>query len=157
MASTLPLRPSPMKTSLPLVLAFLGLSACSVPVPAGLEETDANRIVGALDKAAIDAVKEVDPSVEGRFRVLVPRDDAARALGAMRDEELPRPRPAGVLDAMDKGALVPSRTAEHAQMVAGIAGDLERTLMGVDGILAARVHLNLPAPDPLRDVAPPKT
>jgi len=35
--------------------------------------------------------------------------------------------------------------------VAGLAGDLERTLESVDGVLSARVHLNLPEADPLRD------
>jgi type III secretion protein J len=133
------------------------LAACAVPVAAGLDESDANRIVVALDRASVDAVKEIDPGAEGKFRVVVPRDDAAHALSAMRDEELPRPRPAGLLDAMDKGALVPSRAAEHAQMVAGLGGDLERTLEAIDGVLAARVHLNLPSPDPLRDVATPKS
>src|SRR5258706_1015305 len=140
-----------------LLFLLLALAACSVPVAAGLDESDANRIVVALDKASNDSAKEGDPGAEGKFRVVVARDDAAHALGAMRDEELPRPRPAGVLEAMDKGALVPSRAAEHAQMVAGLGGDLERTLMGIDGIPAARVHLNMPAPDPLRDVAPAKT
>jgi type III secretion protein J len=55
-----------------------------------------------------------------------------------------------------KGALVPSEAAEHAQLVAGIAGDLERSLQGVDGVLSARVHLNVPSPSPLRDTAPPR-
>lgn len=139
-------------------LSFLLLvaCACTVPVAAGLDENDANRIVVALDRAAIDGNKEVDPGSEGKFRVTVARDDVPRALSAMRDEELPRPKPAGVLDSMDKGALVPSAQAEHAQMVAGMAGDLEKTLEGVDGVLSARVHLNLPALDPLRDKAPEK-
>ena len=96
-------------------------------------------------------MKESDPLVEGRFRVVVARDDAARAIERLRDEGLPRPKPPGVLDAMDKGALVPSRAAEHAQFVAGLSGDLERTLESVDGVLDARVHLNVPDPDPLRD------
>ncbi len=134
----------------------VALAGCAVPVAAGLDEVDANRIVVALDRARVDAVKEADPTTEGKFRVVVPRDDAAHALSAMRDEELPRPRPTGVLDAMDKGALVPSRSAEHAQLVVGMAGDLERTLESIDGVLAARVHLNLPEADPLRDVAPPR-
>jgi type III secretion protein J len=46
---------------------------------------------------------------------------------------------------------VPSAAQEHAQIVAGLAGDLERTLEGVDGVLVARVHLSLPVKDPLRD------
>ncbi len=139
-------------------LVCLGLClGCNVPVAATLDEDDANRIVLALDRANIDSSKETDPLTEGKVRVVVARDDVARALAAMRDEELPRPRPAGVLDSMDKGALVPSQAAEHAQYVAGVSGDLEKTLESVDGVLGARVHLNMPSPDPLREGAPAKT
>jgi len=133
------------------------LLGCNVPVAANLDEDDANRIVLALDHSNIDATKEVDPASEGKVRVVVARDDVARALSAMREEELPRPKPQGVLDSMDKGALVPSQAAEHAQYVAGVAGDLERTLESIDGVLGARVHLNLPQNDLLRDGPQPKT
>jgi type III secretion protein J len=137
------------------VLALL-LLGCNAVVAAGLDETDANQIVVALDRANVDGQKEVDPTTEGKFRVLVARDDVASALSAMRAEELPRPKPAGVLESMDKGALVPSQAAEHAQLVVGTAGEIERTLLSIDGVLAARVHLSLPARDPLRDTAPTK-
>jgi type III secretion protein J len=140
--------------ALPLVVF---LAACGVPVAGGLDEADANRIVVALDHAAIDATKEADPVVEGKFRVMVTRDDAARALGTMRSEDLPRPHAAGVMDTVDKGALVPSLAQEHAELVAGMAGDLARTLEGVDGVLSARVHLNIATPDPLRFGPAPKT
>jgi type III secretion protein J len=126
-------------------------------VAGGLDEGDANRVVLALDHAAIDAEKEADPAVEGKFRVMVTREDTARALRAMRSEDLPRAHPAGVLDTIDKGALVPSAAQEHAQLVSGMAGDLARTLEGVDGVLSARVHLNVAAADPLRFGPPPKT
>jgi type III secretion protein J len=139
-----------------LALALV-LTACSVPVAGALDEEDANRIVVALDHANVESTKEADPAVEGKFRVTVLHDDAARALVAMKGEELPRPKAAGVLDAVDKGALVPSPTQEHAALVAGIAGDLEKTLEGVDGVLSARVHLNVPPPEPLSDTAPAKT
>jgi type III secretion protein J len=132
------------------------VAACAVPVAGGLDESDANRIVLALDRANIDATKEGDPGAEGKYRVLVTRDDAQRALATMQAEALPRPHAAGVLDAVEKGALVPSQAQEHAELVAGMAGDLERTLLGVDGVLAARVHLNLVAPDPLRDGPVPR-
>jgi len=141
---------------LPNALLCLALAACGVPVAGGLDEGEANRIVVALDRASIDATKESDPTVEGKFRVMVTRDDAARAIGTMRSEELPRPRASGVLDAVDKGALVPSAAQEHAELVAGTAGDLARTLEGVDGVLSARVHLNVAPPDPLRSGPPPK-
>ncbi len=140
-----------------VALLALALAACNVAVASGLDESDANRIVLALDRANVEATKEIDPNVEGKFRVLVVRDEAGRALTLMRDEELPRPRSPGVLDAMDKGSLVPGQSAEHAQFVAGLAGDLQRSLEGVDGVLSARVHLNVPVSDPLRDAPPGKT
>jgi type III secretion protein J len=142
--------------TLTLALALAGLAGCAVPVAAGLEEGDANRVVVALDQAGIDAAKEADPGVEGRFRVSVPHDDAARALATMADEQLPRTRSRGLLEAAARGQLGPSQAAEHAQLVAGLSGELERTLANGEGVLAARVHLNLPPRDGLRDGPVPK-
>ena len=144
----------PQSTRLLAIALAATLFGCSVPVAVGLDESDANRVVMALDHAGVDATKEVDATTEGKFRITVARDDAPRALSAMSDEELPRPKSKGVLDALDKGQLVPSQKAEHAQFVSGLAGDLERTLTGLDGVLSARVHLNVPEQNPLRDVAP---
>jgi type III secretion protein J len=129
------------------------LSGCGVPVAASLDEGDANQVVVALDASGIDAAKDPDPGAEGKFRVMVARDDVARALSTLREEELPRPRPHGLLDAADRGQLVPSQAAEHAQLVAGLAGELSQTLQGIDGVLAARVHLNLPPRDGLSSLS----
>jgi len=146
-----------LKTPLASVSLAMLLAGCAVPVAAGLEEGDANRVVVALDQQGIDAAKEADPTVEGHFRVLVPRDDASRALATMADEQLPRVKSHGLLDAVDRGQLVPSQAAEHAQLIAGLSGELERTLSGVEGVLAARVHLNVPPRDGLSLGPPPKT
>ncbi len=130
------------------------LAGCSVPVAGALDDEQANRVVVALDRASIDATKETDPTAEGKWRVSVTRDEVPHALTVMRDEELPRTPSPGVLDAVGKGSLVPSEAAEHAQLVAGLAGDLERSLEQIDGVLRARVHLNVPMPGPLRDTMP---
>jgi type III secretion protein J len=139
-----------------LFCVALASSGCAVAVAGGLDEGDANRVVVALDQAGIDATKEVDPTVEGKFRVTVLRDDAARALGTMAEDQLPRPKVRGVLEAADRGQLVPSQAAEHAQLIVGLSGELERTLGNVDGVLSARVHLNLPPKDSLREGPSPK-
>lgn len=131
--------------------AVLALAGCAVPVAGALDDGEANRVVVALDRASVDATKEPDPGADNRWRVMVSRDDVPRALSTLRDEELPRTVPQGVLDAIGKGSLVPSEAAEHAQLVAGVAGDLERTLEGIDGVLSARVHLSLPEASPLRN------
>lgn len=130
-------------SSLAAVVA-LALTACTVPVASGLDESQANQVVVALDQAGIVAEKEVDPGSEGRYRVKVRKDDASRAFAAMREEDLPSPPSTGVLETLGKGSLVPSQLAEHAHYVAGIAGELERTLRGIDGVQGARVHLSMP-------------
>src|SRR5262249_26215898 len=90
------------------------------------------------------------------FRVGVGRDDARGAIAALREEALPAPVVPGILDSMGKGSLVPSQLAEHAQFVAGLAGELEHTLGAIDGVLGARVHLSIPDADPLREEPRPK-
>jgi type III secretion protein J len=55
---------------------------------------------------------------------------------------------------MGKGSLVPSGAVEHAQLLAGLSGELERTLCGIDGVVSARVHVSIPPPDPLGDRGP---
>lgn len=127
-----------------------GLAGCSTPIASGLEEPEANRVMYALDRAQIASSKEVDGANEGRFRVLISPEDASKALSAMRAEELPRRKPQSAADA-NRGGLVPSPQAEQAQLAQGIAGELERSLESVDGVLSARVHLSLPTADPLRD------
>jgi len=137
--------------SLARLVALVALTGCTVPVAGALDDDEANRVVVALDRASVDATKEPDPGADNRWRVMVSRDDVPHALSTLRDEELPRTATPGVLDAVGKGSLVPSEATEHAQLVAGVAGDLERTLEGVDGVLRARVHLSLPEASPLHD------
>jgi type III secretion protein J len=132
-----------------LLAGALALVACNVPVAAGLEEADASQAVVALERSGVASEKERDPEKEGAFRVLVGRDDAASALAVLAAEGLP-PRPApGVLEALGKGSVVPSRLAEHARLVTGTSGDLERSLKALDGVVSARVHLAVPPRDPL--------
>jgi type III secretion protein J len=138
------------------LLSFAVLAGCTVPVAGGLDEGQANRVVVALDHAAVGGEKEPDPAVEGRFRVVVARDDAPRAIAALQDEDLPAPPMPGLLDSMGKGQLVPSQMAEHAQLTAGLAGELERTLSSVEGVLSARVHLSLAKSEPFAEGPRPK-
>jgi type III secretion protein J len=139
--------------------AILFGCACTVPLAGGLDDAAANHVVFALDRVNVDATKEVDPTADGRFRVSVARDDVPRALSALADEGLPRSVAPGILDAVGKGSLVPSEATERAQLVAAIAGELERSIEGVVGVVSARVHISEPPPtlaraaDPVRGCA----
>jgi type III secretion protein J len=136
------------------VAAALGLlisgTGCAVSVATSLEESDANRVLAALERNGVAADKKRDPETEGRFNVEVGRGDASFAIAVMAQEELPPRRALGILDAVGKGSLVPGRAEEQARFIAGTAGELQRTLMGLDGVIDARVHLAVPRLDPLQ-------
>jgi len=125
-----------------LVASAAGCS--TVPVATNLDEDDANRMVVALDQRGLSATKEGDPAAEGRFRIRTPRDESSKALAALQEEHLPRQKNRGLADTTEHSALVPSESAEHAQRVAGLASELEGTLGAIEGVVRARVHLNLP-------------
>lgn len=125
-----------------LALALVG---CSREVAAGLDEADANRGVVALARANVDAEKMADPAAEGRFKLIVGRDEATVAISVLASEEIPRPRSAVVT----APGLIPSPEADRAARIAAMASQIERSLGSIDGVHDARVHLDVPQTDPL--------
>jgi type III secretion protein J len=137
-------------------LSVLLAVACSAPVASNLPEAEANRAVVALEQHGLSAEKERDPDAEGRYRVSVGRDEAAAAAGVLAQEAVPSRDNPGILQSLGSGSMVPSRLAEHARLLSGIAGELEQSLQAVDGVVSARVHLAAPDHGPLDDEAPSK-
>lgn len=137
------------------LLPALVAIGCTVPVAVGLDEQDANHAAAALNENGIATDKSPDPDSEHHWRIDVLRDDAAKAVSVLADENLPRARAPGLLETLDSHALVPSRGNEHTKLVAGMSGELERTLTGIAGVVSARVHLAVPAPDNLSSAEPP--
>jgi type III secretion protein J len=84
----------------------------------------------------------------------VGRGDASFALSVMAREELPPRSEPGLAEALGQGSLIPSRADEQARLLAGTAGELQRSLLSLDGVIAARVHLALPRADALDTTAP---
>lgn len=132
---------------------FLATSGCTAAAASDLPEGEANRAVVALEKHGVSAEKERDPEKEGRFRVMVGRDEAAAAASVLEQESVPSHDNVGILQSLGAGSMVPSRLAEHARLLAGISGELEQSLQAVDGVVSARVHLASPERSPL-DVEP---
>lgn len=129
--------------------SILLVAGCNVPIAAGLDESDANHAVVALEKSGVAADKERDPDAEGRWRINVARDDASSAAGILSSESLPPASSPGLLDTLGQGSIVPSQASEQAKFVAGTAGELERSLRSLDGVVSVRVHLAIPVQDAL--------
>ncbi len=135
-----------------VLAAALVLAGCMRDVAGGLDEMEANRGVVALARAGIESEKAADPSSEGHFRLIVARDDATAAISILAAEELPKEHP----PAPQESSLVASPEADRAARIAGTAAQVERVLGSIDGVLDARVLLDIPVVDALSAaLAPP--
>ncbi len=131
-------------------LGLLVMVSCAEPVATGLDEQNANQVVGALHERGISATKQIadSGSQEGTWTVIVDNDDSAHAMEVLRAEELPRHRPVGLVEMLGADPLFPSPSTERARWAAGTAAELERSLQGLAGVISVRVHLAIPPTEP---------
>jgi len=141
-----------MRRLAPLLLALA--AACGdEELLHGLDETQANQSLVALGDDGISGRKVREDGSEGGWTVTVPSGEGARARRLLAARELPRARPPGFAEVFGKGSMVPTPAEERALYQHALAGELARSLETIDGVVEARVHLALPAPDPLRPEA----
>jgi type III secretion protein J len=124
--------------------------ACSTPIRHGLDESAANEVMAALERAGIGAEKLRDEAAGATgFIVRVGDEDAVRALDLLHALGLPRGRRSGFAEVYAQPSLVPTVTEERARYVEALSAEIERTLESVEGVVAARVHLVMAEVDPL--------
>jgi type III secretion protein J len=128
------------------VLFVLG---CSSAIEHGLDESSANEVVTALERAGVPAGKTRDESKGDSFVVSVAKADVVRSFEILHSLELPRPERAGFGEIYRQGSLLPTPTEERARYVAALTGEIAKTLEAVEGVARARIHLVLPEPDPV--------
>jgi type III secretion protein J len=126
---------------LPVLLA--ALAACTAELQHDLTETDANALLVLLEARGIAADKARDPHSDG-WMVVVPDADRAAAWRAMKEAGLPRRAAQGFDGLYPSGGLIPAPDEARVRLQAATAGELERSLQSLEGVLDARVHLVLP-------------
>ncbi|MCB0335521.1 MAG: hypothetical protein KDD62_04425 [Bdellovibrionales bacterium] len=127
-----------------LVLLLLVLAACNEPIAHNLTENQANTILSGLVKIGIKAEKSRQP--DGNWSIAVTKTDVIRAITYMNESRLirsHRPIPE------KESSLVASREDQRFYYERSLSREIEYTLTSIEGVLDARVHLNLPARDPL--------
>jgi type III secretion protein J len=131
-----------------LVLALVG---CQTEVQHQLTETEANDIYVLLDQNGIPVTKSREEGGrEITWKISVPQARGAAAMLLLKLNELPRTRHPG-MEIFNRGSLIPTATEERAMYLQALSGELARTLSSIDGVLDARVHVNLPQVDDLAD------
>lgn len=141
------------------LIVALSTAACSTNILSGVDERGANDASRALERAGIAAEKVPEDAGGGgaRFTLRVGRGDGARALDLLRALGLPRERRHGFSEAYAQPSLIPTPSEERARYVDALAGELERTLEEVDGVVSARVHLVLEEAEALAVDTKPRT
>jgi len=143
-----------------MVIALVALCGCSANVLHGLDERGANEATAALERAGIGAQKVADdaamPGAGASFTVRVATGDATRAVDLLHALGLPRDRRPGFAETYGQQSLIPTASEERARYVNATAGEIEKTLETIDGVVGARVHLALEDADPLALEAKPR-
>ncbi|MCP1171040.1 type III secretion system inner membrane ring lipoprotein SctJ [Ralstonia chuxiongensis] len=142
-----------------MALACLfGLAGCEQELYTGLSEVEVNEMVAALSAAGISGQKLVQDGQgqEGRtWTLTVDQADMGPSLAVLRAQGLPRPRLASLGQVFQKQGLVATPAEERVRYIYGVSQELSRTLLDVDGVMLAHVHVVIPENDPLADKAKP--
>ncbi|MEW6523411.1 MAG: flagellar basal-body MS-ring/collar protein FliF [Bacillota bacterium] len=121
------------------------------PLYSGLDARDAGEIIEQLERQNIPYRLE-----QGGSKVLVPEKDVHRTRLALAAAGLPRGGVVG-FEIMDQARLGTTDFDRRVNYVRALQGELTRTILEIDGVEAARVHLALPEPSLFIERAKPVT
>ena len=137
-----------------LIVLSMFLASCGkVALYSDLEEEEANEIMAHLLERNIGCSKLAGK--EGKWILQVPPDEFPAAMQTLQAVGLPREKFQRMGDIFQKTGLVSSPTEERIRFISALSQEISGTLMKIDGVLAARVHIALPDNDPLSDKTTP--
>lgn len=134
---------------------LLLLSGCKVELYSGLNEQEANEMLAALSASGIDASKERQEGAD--WQVLVEESRVGASLGVLRSQGLPEDRYTSMGEVFKKQGLVSTPSEERMRYIFAVSQELSQTLRKLDGVIDARVHVVIPANDPLSDKIRPSS
>lgn len=135
-----------------VALFALALAGCSgQELYSGVSEPEANDMVAALMTAGIQAGKSAGE--KETWAVSVASGDFPRAVQVLQANGLPRTKYESMGDVFKKESFGSSTTSDHARLIYALSEELSDTITRYDGVVDARVHVNLPEKASLGTVA----
>jgi type III secretion protein J len=132
---------------LTLIAAVLTLGACKEsPLYSELTEQQANEIEAVLLASGINTDKSRAEGGDG-WAVSVAKSDLPRAMRLLRARGLPQAERASIGEVFEKKGFVSSPLEERARYLYALSEEMSQTLMQIDGVVSARVHIALPEKD----------
>lgn len=126
-----------------VLITLLLMQACSshFTLFSGLSEEDGNEIYAQLLAAQIPAEKTKD---KNGIQISVPQPMASTALTLIQSKGLPRDKKQSLGEVFKKDGPFSSPLEERVRYLHALSQELEDTLMRMDGVLSAKVHIVLP-------------
>jgi type III secretion protein J len=138
-----------------LALSLL-LTACTgTPLYSNLTEQQANEVLAALLRANLDADKMRTAGNDPVWTVHVSSEQFDQAMTVLRASGLPSAAKESLGDVFKKEGFVSSALEEKARYIYALEQGFEATIMGIDGVVNASVHIALPERDLLTDEVRP--
>ena len=132
-----------------LALVVTGLLAgCGkVPLFSSLSEPEANEMMAILLQRNIACEKRA--AKDNLWVLKVEPDHFSRAVELLKSQGYPREKFVKIGDVFQKSGLVSSPTEERIRYMYALSQEISDTLMQIDGVMNARVHIVIPDNDPL--------
>jgi type III secretion protein J len=128
---------------LPLIFLLALLTGCKemTTLQSGLTDAEANEIVATLQDDGISVQKR---AAKDGIAISIEEQDMSRATALLAAKGLPRHRQARLGEVFKKEGLISSPLEERARYIYALSQELEYTLVQIDGVIVARVHVVLP-------------
>ncbi|MFN9028982.1 MAG: type III secretion system inner membrane ring lipoprotein SctJ [Betaproteobacteria bacterium] len=130
-----------------ILAVCLVVSGCKTELYSDMTQAEANEMLMVLAEASIEASKVLGG--DKLWKIEVDKADLARAVRALRSQGLPRERFASMGEVFKREGLVSSPSEERVRLMYAMQQELSNTLSRIDGVITARVHVAIPANDPL--------
>lgn len=138
---------------LTLFTCFALVSCGKIPLFSDLEEEEVNEIMSVLMDRSIPCVKVAGK--EGKWGVEVAPEDFSQSMQVLQAIGLPKETFQKMGDIFQKTGLVSSPTEERIRFINALSQEISSTLMQIDGVVSARVHIALPDNNPLSEKTVP--
>lgn len=142
-----------MPRPLAVLLLALALAGCKTDLYSKITEREANEMVSALSTQGIAGTK-TSPD-EKTWTVQVDEKDLPRAVETLKAFGLPKDTHQTIGDIFKKEGLVSTPSEERIRFIYAMSQELSNTISQIDGIITARVHVVIPANDPLAEKVTP--
>ncbi len=127
---------------LPLLFILLTISGCKEKLVHDLQENDANKLMAQL--YAVNAEPRKIQQSDGKWTIAVPEDQASWVMKYLDEARVMREA-----SPIEPASVMSGRDEQRFKYERALSREIEYTLSSLDKVLQVRVHLNLPARDPM--------